>query len=56
MFLWWGPDLIQVYNDAYLPSFGADKHPTAMGQRGREWVSDGWSWDRSVATLRELLS
>src|SRR4051794_40819275 len=27
----------------------------AMGERGREWVSDVWSWDRSVATLRELL-
>src|SRR5581483_3702515 len=25
MFLWWGPELIQVYNDAYLPSFGGDK-------------------------------
>src|SRR5215204_4673430 len=22
MFLWWGPDLIQFYNDAYRPSLG----------------------------------
>jgi signal transduction histidine kinase/ActR/RegA family two-component response regulator len=42
MFLWWGPDLIQVYNDAYLPSFGADKHPTAMGQRGRDCWQEIW--------------
>lgn len=39
MFLWWGPELIQIYNDAYVPSFGVGKHPRALGQRGREcWV------------------
>ena len=27
MFLWWGPELIQFYNDAYRPSIAADKHP-----------------------------
>jgi len=29
---------------------------TAMGERGREWVTRDWSWDRSVALLREWLS
>ena len=34
MFLWWEPDLIQFYNDAYRPSFGnAGKHPLALGQK-----------------------
>ena len=42
MFLWWGPELIQVYNDAYLPSFGVGKHPAAMGQRGRECWQEIW--------------
>ncbi len=28
---------------------------TAMGMRGREWVEREWSWDRSVALLREWL-
>ena len=42
MFLWWGPELIQVYNDAYLPSFGAGKHPAAMGQRGRDCWQEIW--------------
>jgi signal transduction histidine kinase/ActR/RegA family two-component response regulator len=42
MFLWWGPELIQFYNDAYLPSFGAGKHPAAMGQRGRECWAEIW--------------
>jgi PAS domain S-box-containing protein len=42
MFLWWGPDLVQIYNDAYLPSFGVGKHPAAMGQRGRDCWQEIW--------------
>jgi signal transduction histidine kinase/CheY-like chemotaxis protein len=42
MFLWWGPDLIQFYNDAYMPSFGVGKHPAAMGQRGRDCWQEIW--------------
>ncbi|MBL8975486.1 MAG: PAS domain-containing protein, partial [Myxococcales bacterium] len=42
MFLWWGPALIQFYNDAYLPSFGRGKHPAAMGQPGRECWQEIW--------------
>ncbi|MEO6325050.1 MAG: ATP-binding protein [Thermoanaerobaculia bacterium] len=42
MFLWWGPELIQFYNDAYLPSFGVGKHPAAMGQRGRDCWDEIW--------------
>ena len=42
MFLWWGPDLVQFYNDAYLPSFGRGKHPRAMGQPGRECWREIW--------------
>jgi PAS domain S-box-containing protein len=42
MFLWWGPELIQVYNDAYTPSFGHGKHPAAMGQRGRDCWDEIW--------------
>ena len=33
--LWWGPDYIQLYNDAYRPILGA-KHPQSMGQPVRE--------------------
>jgi len=32
MFLWWGKELIQFYNDAYRPSLRPDKHPSALGQ------------------------
>src|SRR6187200_2403313 len=42
MFLWWGPDLIQFYNDAYLPSFGKGKHPAAMGKPGAECWQEIW--------------
>jgi len=43
MFLWWGPDLIQIYNDAYRPSLGrGDRHPRALGAPGREFWTDIW--------------
>ena len=42
MFLWWGPELVQIYNDAYMPSFGLGKHPSAMGQRGAECWPEIW--------------
>src|SRR5690349_5051107 len=42
MFLWWGAELIQIYNDAYVPSFGVGKHPAAMGQAGRECWPEIW--------------
>ena len=39
MFIWWGPELIQFYNDAYRRTMGPERHPSALGQRGREcWV------------------
>ncbi len=42
MFLWWGDDLIQFYNDAYRPSIREDKHPKAVGQPGRECWPEIW--------------
>jgi signal transduction histidine kinase len=42
MFLWWGNELIQFYNDAYRPSLGTDKHPYALGQRGPECWPEIW--------------
>src|SRR5688572_13342885 len=42
MFLWWGPELIQLYNDGYVPSFGVGRHPAAMGQRGKECWAEIW--------------
>ena len=42
MLLFWGPELIQFYNDAFVPSFGRGKHPAAMGQPARECWTDAW--------------
>jgi len=50
--LFWGPEFIVLYNDAYRPVFGA-KHPFALGQPGRQ----AWSeiWDTQVG-LHALLA
>ena len=43
MFIWWGKDLVQFYNDAYRPSLGKDgKHPSALGQRGEDCWPEIW--------------
>jgi PAS domain S-box-containing protein len=42
LFLWWGEQLIQFYNDAYRPSLGGGKHPRALGQRGEECWREVW--------------
>jgi PAS domain S-box-containing protein len=40
--LWWGPDYIQLYNDAYAPIPGA-KHPKrALGRPARDCWSEIW--------------
>jgi signal transduction histidine kinase len=46
--LFWGPELITLYNDAYRPVFGG-KHPHALGLPIREAWSELWG-----AGLREL--
>ncbi|MCP3143258.1 ATP-binding protein [Pyxidicoccus xibeiensis] len=53
MVLFWGPELIQFYNDAYLPSFGQGKHPTALGQRARECWGEVWPiiWPQIEAVM-----
>jgi two-component sensor histidine kinase len=42
MFIWWGPDLIQFYNDAYRDTMGPERHPSALGARGRECWDEIW--------------
>jgi hypothetical protein len=43
MMLVWGPDLIKVYNDAYAPLLGSDKHPRALGARAQDIWPEIWS-------------
>src|SRR4029079_8994962 len=42
MFIWWGPQLIQFYNDAYRQTMGPERHPSALGQRGRDCWAEIW--------------
>ncbi len=42
MFIWWGEELIQFYNDAYCKTMGPELHPSALGQRGRECWAEIW--------------
>ena len=39
--LFWGPDFITLYNDAYAPTIG-DKHPNALGRRAKESWAEMW--------------
>ncbi len=41
MIVFWGRDLIQLYNEAYRPLIG-DKHPAALGQRARDCFPEVW--------------
>ncbi|MDX2089337.1 MAG: PAS domain S-box protein [Kofleriaceae bacterium] len=42
MFLWWGPEHTQFYNDGYIPSIGTERHPSALGQRGEVCWAEVW--------------
>ena len=39
--LFWGPEFVVLYNDAYRPVFGG-KHPSALGRPGREAWREIW--------------
>ncbi|MEJ8852330.1 PAS domain-containing protein [Variovorax rhizosphaerae] len=45
--LFWGPDLIAIYNDAYHPLLGAK--PEALGQPLRVTWSEGWAQLQPIA-------
>src|ERR1700743_2003703 len=39
--LFWGPEFVALYNDAYAPTIG-DKHPTALGRPAKESWTELW--------------
>ena len=41
LLLWWGPQYVSIYNDAYRPVLGT-KHPHALGQPLSECWSEIW--------------
>ncbi|WP_374950763.1 ATP-binding protein [Mucilaginibacter sp.] len=45
MFLWWGPENICFYNDAYRPSLGNEgKHPSILGMAAIEAWPEIWDF------------
>jgi PAS domain S-box-containing protein len=55
MFLWWGPELICFYNDAYRPSLGDHgKHPFILGQPAEiAWAE---IWDVIHPLIKKVLN
>jgi PAS domain S-box-containing protein len=43
MYIWWGPDLICLYNDAYRRSIGPERHPSSLGRPGRAVWEEIWT-------------
>jgi signal transduction histidine kinase len=41
LLLWWGPEYVQFYNDAYRPIPGT-KHPKSLGQPAKECWAEIW--------------
>jgi signal transduction histidine kinase len=42
MVLWWGPEFVMLYNDAWRPILGAAKHPKGLGRAGIETWPEIW--------------
>ena len=42
MYIAWGADYTQFYNDGYRPILGSTKHPAAMGLRASETFAESW--------------
>ncbi len=42
MFVWWGPSLACLWNDAYTAFIGPERHPSALGQPAREVWAEIW--------------
>ncbi len=40
--IWWGPELVMLYNDEYRHILGAEKHPAALGAAGRAVWPELW--------------
>lgn len=52
--MFWGPDLITIYNDAYRPALGV-KHPGALGQPVREVWKELWE-DGLRSTFEKVIA
>ncbi len=44
MYIAWGPEYIQIYNDGYRPILGTTKHPAALGISTRATFAEIWDF------------
>ena len=42
MYVWWGPDLLCFYNDAYRASIGPERHPGSLARPARQVWCEIW--------------
>jgi PAS domain S-box-containing protein len=42
MFIWWGEELIQLYNDAYRATLPPERHPALLGRPGKDCWAEAW--------------
>jgi PAS domain S-box-containing protein len=42
MYIAWGPEYVQLYNDGYRPILGSTKHPAALGNRAANTFAESW--------------
>src|SRR5262249_12617891 len=42
MLLFWGSDLVMIYNDAFAPSLGSARDAVGLGANGRDFWTDVW--------------
>ncbi|MDQ6638778.1 MAG: ATP-binding protein [Pseudomonadota bacterium] len=42
MYIWWGPELGCLYNDAYRESIGPERHPASLGRAARAVWAEIW--------------
>jgi signal transduction histidine kinase len=56
MVLFWGPERVQLYNDAFVPNLGDGQHPAAMGRRaGDARASDDAASSIFIARTDEVM-
>jgi len=44
MLIWWGPELIQFYNDAYIPMIETELHPGSLWARCQDLLRENWDF------------
>jgi PAS domain S-box-containing protein len=42
MYIAWGKEYTQIYNDGYRPILGSIKHPAALGNNSKETFAEAW--------------